>query len=387
MPAAATKKPNQDYAAPELPANLDPASTHSYYMAMADWHDKQAWKNNRLGRLKPLWSSARNQHDDKHQFHRAMRDGFAQKALAVDLAAPMDGASGFQGMKESIEVIPAPIREGTFRHSSGVIQVGVSPTTHTYEEFVAKFGSSPMDLLRTGKIDRFTIVAEGKEVPPGTAAASARRWAQQTGELPPDKQFSGMRSLNQPRVKAPQSCWGCGDDWYRYNRERNTGLGRDAALIPMSKKSKYHGEGLCVDCYEEEGSPEHLTAGMDEAFGGVSPTGALPTINNNKTASARPLQTPFPTAAATGGGAPTKVKHMTTKPMEATEAVARGASPSDVLSILLGEAKPKSRTPSSDDLHHGAVCSECGNTMTTVEYSKGESNCCKADVIPAEDYK
>lgn len=30
--------------------------------------------------------------------------------------------------------------------------------------------------------------------------------------------------------------------------------------------------------------------------------------------------------------------------------------------------------------HPGAVCSECGRTVTNGEYSIGESNCCKAEV-------
>jgi hypothetical protein len=34
----------------------------------------------------------------------------------------------------------------------------------------------------------------------------------------------------------------------------------------------------------------------------------------------------------------------------------------------------------------GAVCSECGRTVTEAEYSKGESNCCKAPVVPEEEY-
>lgn len=61
-----------------------------------------------------------------------------------------------------------------------------------------------------------------------------------------------------------------------------------------------------------------------------------------------------------------------------------------------GRAKKNFEPPSSvvkkdpDDemkkLHHGAVCSDCGRTVTNGEYSKGESNCCKKDVVPEEEY-
>ena len=36
--------------------------------------------------------------------------------------------------------------------------------------------------------------------------------------------------------------------------------------------------------------------------------------------------------------------------------------------------------------HPGAVCSDCGRTVTNGEYSYGGSNCCKADVVPEEQY-
>jgi len=34
----------------------------------------------------------------------------------------------------------------------------------------------------------------------------------------------------------------------------------------------------------------------------------------------------------------------------------------------------------------GAVCSDCGRTVTIVEYSCGESTCCKAEVVAEEEY-
>lgn len=143
---------------PELPKTLNPADVHGYYMAMADFHDKKAWTNKRISGLKPLWSDDRTMHDDRHLFHRAMRDGFAQKALAVDLAAPMDGASGFAGMKESIQESASPER----------IQVGHD--VHTLEEFVAKYGEAPLYALRSGKIQRFSIIGEAFS---GTAPTGA----------------------------------------------------------------------------------------------------------------------------------------------------------------------------------------------------------------------
>ena len=34
----------------------------------------------------------------------------------------------------------------------------------------------------------------------------------------------------------------------------------------------------------------------------------------------------------------------------------------------------------------GAVCSECGRTVTVGGYSTGESTCCKAEVCAEEEY-
>lgn len=36
--------------------------------------------------------------------------------------------------------------------------------------------------------------------------------------------------------------------------------------------------------------------------------------------------------------------------------------------------------------HPGAVCSNCGKTVSEGEYSEGQSNCCKQDVVPEEEY-
>lgn len=36
--------------------------------------------------------------------------------------------------------------------------------------------------------------------------------------------------------------------------------------------------------------------------------------------------------------------------------------------------------------HHGAVCGECGRTVTEAEYSSGESKCCNYDVCSEEEY-
>ena len=41
----------------------------------------------------------------------------------------------------------------------------------------------------------------------------------------------------------------------------------------------------------------------------------------------------------------------------------------------------------TDKLKHGAVCSECGRTVTEREYSLGESECCKQDVVSEEEYQ
>jgi hypothetical protein len=81
-------------------------------MAMADYHDKHAWKNSRLRDIKPLWSGSRSYHDDRHNFHKAMRDGFAQKALSIDLHGDSGPSRGGFGMKESV-VTPEEVLEWT----------------------------------------------------------------------------------------------------------------------------------------------------------------------------------------------------------------------------------------------------------------------------------
>lgn len=90
---AKAEKPDR-YAAPELPKNTDPFSVHQYYMAMADHHDQHAEKHRRLRGLQKLWSDSRNFHDDRHLYHKALRDGFAQKALGVSIEAPADPGNG-----------------------------------------------------------------------------------------------------------------------------------------------------------------------------------------------------------------------------------------------------------------------------------------------------
>lgn len=37
-------------------------------------------------------------------------------------------------------------------------------------------------------------------------------------------------------------------------------------------------------------------------------------------------------------------------------------------------------------MHPGAVCSDCGATMSEDEYSCGRSDCCGADVCAEEEY-
>lgn len=38
------------------------------------------------------------------------------------------------------------------------------------------------------------------------------------------------------------------------------------------------------------------------------------------------------------------------------------------------------------ELHQGAVCSYCGQTVTEDEYSCGQSDCHKKDVVSEEEY-
>lgn len=93
------KKKNPDYAPPEPPSTLNPLTTHSYYMAMSDYHNKHASKHSRLRDLQKLWSGSRGHHDDMHNYHKALRDGYAQKALAVNLESSEQSPSS--RMRES----------------------------------------------------------------------------------------------------------------------------------------------------------------------------------------------------------------------------------------------------------------------------------------------
>lgn len=94
------KAPNPAYALPDPPKDTNPLAVHQYYMAMSDYHDRHAGKHMRLRGLQKLWSDSRNHHDDRHNFHKAMRDGYAQKALQIDIRGESQQSSGFGKMKE-----------------------------------------------------------------------------------------------------------------------------------------------------------------------------------------------------------------------------------------------------------------------------------------------
>lgn len=98
------KQPNPAYMPPEAPKDTNPLAVHQYYMSMSDYHDRHAQKHARLRGLQKLWSDSRSHHDDRHNFHKAMRDGYAQKALQIDIRGEsQQSAGGFGKMKESIE--------------------------------------------------------------------------------------------------------------------------------------------------------------------------------------------------------------------------------------------------------------------------------------------
>jgi hypothetical protein len=167
--APAGKKAKGGYAAPELPKSLNPAEVHQYYMSMADFHDKKSWMNKRLSGLKPLWSDARGEHEDKHLFHKAMRDGFAQKALAVDLAAPQDAEK--KGFGEAF--IARERRLLSESESASPERILVSDRILTLEQFMRKFGKTPLEAMRSGQLKQFTIVSEafGGSSPTGALSA------------------------------------------------------------------------------------------------------------------------------------------------------------------------------------------------------------------------
>lgn len=279
-PAKGGKKPNPDYAPPELPGTLDPAAVHNYYMSMADYHDKRSWMNKRIAGLKPLWSNDRTMHDDRHLFHKAMRDGFAQKALAVDLAAPMDGqGSGFAGMKESIQESSSPER------------IQVAHDVHTLEEFVEKYGRTPLEALRTGQIKRFTIIGERH----------------------------GKADNNYDEEKPGCVCDQCG----------------------RTVTHKEYSSGATTCCKNGSVVPEEdFGKTFEEAFSGTAPTGALNTVNQNKSASAKPLpmQSPFPSQVqhktAVGKVADVPKLPGVPKVSEATLRVLQGESLESVLNSL-----------------------------------------------------
>lgn len=58
-----------------------------------------------------------------------------------------------------------------------------------------------------------------------------------------------------------------------------------------------------------------------------------------------------------------------------------------------GRGKKNFTPPSSvvnkdkgEEPHHGAVCNNCGRTVSMNEYTSGESKCCKNDVVSEEEY-
>lgn len=168
------KKPNPDYQPPEPPKALDPLSVHGYYMSMSDYHDRQSNKHSRIRDLQKLWSQGRAYHDDRSLFHKTMRDGWAQKALSIDLATA--GASPMR--EDCLEPPKVPMLEN--RCSLCGDPAGACKL---HEAFA---GSRPTGILNT--------IAQNKPASPKVLATPARANVQR-GSKP-------LTTRNLPKVEA-----------------------------------------------------------------------------------------------------------------------------------------------------------------------------------------
>lgn len=309
------KAPNPEYMPPEPPQGLNPLQVHQYYMQMADYHDKNAWKHSRIGGLQKLWSQGKAYHDDRHQFHKAMRDGFAQKALAVDLSQSSEGQqkSGFGGMRESIEDV-----------DEGIAGLGGQEIAMIASMIAAPWAISKVSkgLGHAGKV--LGQAVKGVKDTPGAFKKGA------------EGSSSGTSALGRLGTSLGQKV-------------------KSATSATVSGVKTVASKGLlgaASDAFRKE-----------EAFGGTTPTGALNTVINNKAPNLKLLQPKAPTAAK-----PVAVKNTTTiKPSDqkmagvrkAVEAVASGRRSLDegALTILYDFYNPWNGINNAV-----GVCSSCGGS-------------------------
>lgn len=315
MPASAPaqKKPNPDYMPPEPPSGLNPLQVHKYYMDMADYHDKQSWKHNRLGGLQKLWSTGQAYHNDRHQFHKAMRDGFAQKALAVDLNSQQE-QGGFSGgrMRESVDDVDEAFGLGG-QEIALIASMVAAPWA---------IGKVSKGLGHAGKV--LGQAVKGVKDTPGAFKKGA------------EGSTSGTSTLGRLGTSLGQKV-------------------KSAATTATSGVKTVASKGLigaASDAFRK-----------DEAFAGTTPTGTMNTVINNKAPSLKLLQPKSPAPAK-----PVSVKSTTTiNPPDkkiagvrkAVEAVASGKRSLDegALTILYDFYNPWNGINNAV-----GTCSSCGGT-------------------------
>lgn len=256
------KAPNPAYMPPEPPKGLSPLEVHGYYMSMSDYHDRQSSKHARIRGLKKLWSDDRNYHDDRHNFHKALRDGYAQKALAIDLhAQEQQQKSGF-GMNESQEKCVSCGAPATNYHK----ETGQSSCDNCRDSVEQDIQNLPKQRMK---------VAGGKGYRTGYYGGpmEGRSWFDVTGDIADDKPaekpaLTGNKRGNAfLRTSKVPSCWGCGHDYL--SRWEPGDLNKNWLNQETGERMKNH---ICPDCHGEAAVTEaDLGSAMAGWFGKGGP--------------------------------------------------------------------------------------------------------------------
>jgi hypothetical protein len=290
------KAPNPDYQPPEAPKDTDPLSVHNYYMSMSDYHDRQSSKHARLKGLKRLYSQDRAYHDDRSLFHKGMRDGWAQKALGIDLVSSGSG-SGIKMREDCLDPPDTLLLDGRCATCGDRLEEG------RYCEIHSDVGHS----YRADTDDDLKLQHHG-------FTFAARHGKTQHYDHP-----EGHSAWTRPD-----------GSWEVLSRHGSTSssalnhdLGHELNQLASSKRSS------------------------TEAFAGSRPTGALNTVNQNKPQSPKVLTTPqrvnvqkgVKPAATVKPRIPTEAVH------QAIQSVAEGDDP---MLVICGVSEARRTNPGFD---------------------------------------
>lgn len=294
------KKPNPAYATPEPPKSLNPLALHGYYMAMSDHHDRHSQKHARLRDLQSLWSGSRAYHDDRSNFHKSLRDGYAQKALSIDLQQEQQ-SPGMQRMRESID-----------------------------EGFFDDEGTSHREMKGIYKV----LKAQGYRGG-GKTSSLQRFWDKGFDPQPPGAEYPTSSDSHRIYTNRLTGEWSSHGLDHPYGQSPKEFKGKGAASLAAHLKGfKYERPAGYWDAFNAEMDRKYLNRSRaSEAFSGISPTGAMNTINANKPPSPKVLNPkPFSRSSTAGTAAPSKTPFQVSK---ANEAVSEGANPFAVLRSLM----------------------------------------------------